>query len=151
MPVETLSEAFSETDSVFRTVAPKGNVSVWCVHNGGQSDGFPSAAAVKEHGIPFGHGSDKVIKGFKTAQAPDGNGKGKDNIIEGPSGRKYVELYVPEDDFKQKQKFEASLSNQAVLNAQQDIKRGSDQDGIRRTATAIQDRTELEQLKQVAS
>ncbi len=121
MPVEINDNFLATGDDVFsQTAAPKGRVSIWCIHNGGASDGFKSSGQVQEHGLPFGHGSNKVVKGFEIAMAPDpssGKGKTKRNIVKGPSGREYVELHVDEESMLEKQQWEASFSNDQVKSA----------------------------------
>lgn len=123
MPVELLENVIATGDDVFsQTVAPKGRVSIWCVHEGASADGFKSADQVMEHGLPFGHGSNKTVRGFETAMVKVKGGKPRPNIVQGPMGRKYIELHVDEESMIEKQKFEGSVSNDAVRNAQGSVR-----------------------------
>lgn len=127
MPVELLDNVIATGDDVFsQTVAPKGHVSVWCVHEGASADGFKSADQVMQQGLPFGHGSRQTVRGFQTAMVQVKGGKPRPNIVQGPMGRKYIELYVDEESMIEKQRFEGSVSNDAVKNAQGSVTR---QDG----------------------
>lgn len=141
MPVELLDNVIANGDDVFsQTVAPKGRVSVWCVHEGASADGFKSADQVIQHGLPFGHGSLKTVRGFETAMIPVKGGKPRANIVQGPMGRKYIELHVDEESMIAKQVWEGSVSNDRVKSAQGGVKRSDENDGeISATVTKATD------------
>lgn len=155
MPVETTENFLAGGDDVFsQTVAPKGHVSMWCMHNSGAKNGFKSAAQVMEHGIPFGHGSNKVVKGWQIAMAPTGDGKTKRNIVKSSSGDEIIELYVDEDSMLQKQRWEANISNDQVVAAKGKAAVNSDPSDpdIKRTSILtdeFRDELETQQLRTV--
>lgn len=140
MPVELLENVIAIGDDPFsQTVAPAGNVSIWCVHEGASADGFKSADQVMQQGLPFGHGDRRAIKGFQVAMVPQKGGKPRPNTVKGPMGRTYVELYSDEASFTEKQVFEANISNQAVRNAQGSVSMSGDDPDIKGVVTKSTD------------
>ncbi len=140
MAVELLDNVIATGSDMFtsQTAAGPGKVSYWAAVEGGDPMGNPVAGQVMQQGIPFGHGSRKVIRGITEAQVKDQKtGKLRPNIIKGPSGREYVELAVDEKDMIEKQKWEGEVSALRVREAQgaAPVKRGEEDELIKSRVT----------------
>lgn len=112
-PMATSEDAHSNT------VAPAGYVSFWCVADGAAAEGYKSADQLIQNGLPFGHGSNKIIRGFKkaTIASDDPSKKPRLNTMKGPLGINLVEVMIPEADMKAKQEWESQVSEERVAAA----------------------------------
>lgn len=143
--IETLDNAIAIGDDFSsQTAAPAGNVSVWAVKDGPAVAGYPSADRLRQIGIPFGHGSRKTIKGFQAGMVKGEDGKKRANTFKGPMGVELVEMYAPAEDFQEKQKWEAEVSNAQIASAKGAAVNGSskvtddpEQEGIRQAGIGL--------------
>ncbi len=142
MAIEILKESFQNIGGNFGQVtAPEGKVSVWAVHDGAAKDGFYSARSLMDKGLAFGQGDRRVVTGFTPAKIGDGKDK-KDNIIEGPSGQKYIELHIDAKDMAERTAFEASIGNARVKQQE----RTATSDEFMKRSNLIQETVETKQL-----